>query len=81
MWNPLHFAVYYQNLDLLKFLIKDLKVNLGVTAPKANAESERDAVNNEKYLEDKIMLLMLAYDRHNPMIMRFLLDECYRFWP
>lgn len=65
MWNPLQFAVYYSNPDLLKFMIKELKVNLAVTAPKAPADSEREAVNNERYTEDKIMLLLLAYDRKN----------------
>jgi len=29
-----------------------MKVNVGMTAPKANAESEKDAFNNEKYTED-----------------------------
>ena len=81
MWNPLHFAVYYQNLDLIKFFIKDLRVNIGLTAPKANAESERDVANNDKYPEDKIMLLLLAYDRRNTVILKYLLDEYYRFWP
>lgn len=81
MWNPLHFAVYYRNLDLVKFLIKELKVNLAVTAPKAPAESERDPVNNEKYTEDKIMILLLAYDRRHPLILKYLLDEGYKYWP
>ena len=81
MWNPLHFAVYYQNIDLVKYILKTLKVNLGMTAPKANAESERDVINNDKYPEDKIMLLLLAYDRKNSTILRYLLDEGFRFWP
>ena len=81
MWNPLHFAVYYQNLDLVKYILKTLKVNLSMTAPKANAESESDVINNDKYPEDKIMLLLLAYDRKNSTILRFLLDEGFRFWP
>lgn len=45
MWNPLHFAVYYSNFDLVKFLIKDLRVNIGLTCPKAKADNERDQVN------------------------------------
>ena len=81
MWNPLHFAVYYQNFELVKFLISDMKVNISLSAPKANAESEKDAANTEKYPEDKIMILLLAYDRRNIQIMKFLLDECYKFWP
>jgi hypothetical protein len=66
MWNPLHFSVYYQNLDLLRYIMKTMKVNLALTAPKAPAESERDNVNSERYTEDKILLLLLAYDRRNP---------------
>ena len=49
MWNPLHFAVYYQNFELVKYFISELKINVGLTAPKANAESEKDAINTEKY--------------------------------
>ena len=74
MWNPLHFAVYYQNIELVKFFITDLKVNIALTAPKSNADSEKDAVNTEKYPEDKIMLLLIAYDRRNSAILQFLLD-------
>lgn len=81
MWNPLQYAVYYQNIDLLRFLLQDLKINLSLTAPKAPAENEREAVNNEKYTEDKIMLPLLAYDRRNPGMLKFLLDEGFRYWP
>jgi len=58
-----------------------MKVNACLTLPKANAESEKDVVNTEKYPEDKIMALMLAYDRCDAGIMQFLLDELYMFWP
>jgi hypothetical protein len=58
----------------MKFFITDLKVNIALTAPKSNADSEKDAVNTEKYPEDKIMLLLLAYDRRNAEILKFLLD-------
>lgn len=81
MWNPLHFAVYYQNYELVKFFISDLKVNIALTAPKSNADSEKDAMNTEKYPEDKIMLLLLAYDRRDGQILKFLLDQCFQFWP
>jgi hypothetical protein len=81
MWNPLHFAVYYQDMELLRFLIKEMKVNLALTAQKAPAESERDPANNEKYTEDKIMLPLLAYDRRNPSLLKYLLDEGFRVWP
>jgi ankyrin repeat protein len=66
MWNPLHFAVYFQNLELVKYFIKDLRVNLGLTAPKSNAETEKDPVNTDRYPEDKLMTLLLAYDRKDP---------------
>lgn len=66
MWNPLHFAVYFRNLELVKYLIKEMKVNWSITAPKHPADSERDNVNNEKYTEDKIMLLLLSYERKSP---------------
>jgi len=68
-------------MELIKFLIKELKINLAMTAPKARAESERDASNSEKYTEDKIMILLLAYDRRNHIILKYLLDEGCRFWP
>jgi hypothetical protein len=65
MWNPLHFAVYYQNADLVKYFVSEMKVNIGMTVPKANADSEKDAINTERYQEDKIMILLIAYDRRN----------------
>ena len=58
-----------------------MKVNLAITAPKHPAESEKESVNSEKYTEDKIMLLLLAYDRRNPKLLKYLLDEGFRFWP
>jgi hypothetical protein len=81
MWNPLHFAVYYQNKGLITFLLKEMKINLALTAPKSPADSERDPVNSERYTEDKIMLLLLAYDRRNPDLLHYLLNEGFRFWP
>lgn len=77
MWNPFHFAIYYSNFDLVKYFIKEMNVNISLSAPKAFAETEKDAINTEKYPEDKILGLLLAYDRQNPTIMKFLLDECY----
>jgi hypothetical protein len=81
MWNPLHFAVYYQNLDLLKYFIKEMKVNMALTAPRPPAENEREAVNNERYAEDKLMLVVMAYNKRNPTMLKFLLDEGYKYWP
>ena len=81
MWNPLQFAVYYQNMELLRYLLKEMRVNFALTAPKAPADSERDPVNHDKYTEDKIMLTLIAYDRKNPMLLKYLLDEGFKFWP
>jgi hypothetical protein len=80
MWNPLHYAVYYQNTEILKYLLKDMKINIALTAPKAPAENERENVNNDKYDEDKIIILLLAYDRRNPLMLKYLLDEGFRYW-
>jgi ankyrin repeat protein len=81
MWNPLHFAVYFNNLDLSKFFLKEMKVNQALTLPKANSDNEKVVSNYDRYPEDKIVLLFLAYDRGSPEMLRFLLDECFRFWP
>jgi len=81
MWNPLHFAVYYSNFDLVRYFVEEMRVNVGMTAPKANAESEKDAFNNLKYQEDKILILLLAFDRRNSKILRYLLDELHMYWP
>jgi hypothetical protein len=58
-----------------------MKINVSMTLPKANADSEKDAVNTEKYQEDKILILLIAYDRSNAKILKYLLDELYMFWP
>jgi len=81
MWNPLHFAVYFQNLELVQYMVKDMRINLGLTAPKSNAESEKDPVNTDRYPEDKLLTLLLAYDRKDPQLLKLLLDEGYRIWP
>lgn len=52
-----------------------------MTIPKANADTEKDAFNSEKYPEDKILVLLLAYDRRNGKILKYLLDELYMYWP
>lgn len=81
MWNPLHFAIYYQNFDLVKYFVKEMKINMPITGMKSNADHEKDAVNNDRYPEDKLMALLLAYDRRNSQILKFLLDEGYKIWP
>jgi len=40
MWNPLHFSVYQGHLDIIKFLHTDIKINIGLTAPKNIASNE-----------------------------------------
>ena len=81
MWNPFHYAVYHNNFELIKFFLSDMKINVSMTLPKSNADSEKDAVNAEKYQEDKILTLLRAYDRANAKILKYLLDELYMFWP
>eukprot|EP00347_Sterkiella_histriomuscorum_P010472 403376151 len=81
MWNPLHFAIYYQNLDLVKYFLKEMKINVPITGMKSNADHEKEAVNNDRYPEDKLMALLLAYDRRNSQILKFLLDEGFKIWP
>jgi hypothetical protein len=44
MWNPLHFAVYYGHLSIVKFIIS-LGINIGLSALKPPAESEKDPTN------------------------------------
>mmetsp|Transcript_11884 Transcript_11884/g.15133 ORF Transcript_11884/g.15133 Transcript_11884/m.15133 type:complete len:96 (-) Transcript_11884:2231-2518(-) len=80
MWNPLHFAVYYGHLEIVKFLVEGLKVNLSVTAPKAHGESEKDPTNSVNFPEDKIMLLIMAYAKRNGPMLSYLLDTLWYFW-
>ena len=40
MWNPLHFAVYHNHLEIVKFLVSELKVNFGLTQSKPQFEEE-----------------------------------------
>lgn len=81
MWNPLHFAVYFQHFELVKYFIGELKVNICVTAPKPLAESENDPTNSVNFPEDKILLLLLAYEHKSTKILTYLLEKLYYFWP
>ena len=58
-----------------------LKVYICVTAPKSLGESEKDPTNSVNFPEDKILLLLLAYDRKNAKILSYLLEKLYYFWP
>ena len=80
MWNPLHYAVYHKRLDIVKYLIQDLKVNVSVTAPKAPGESEKEPANSVNFPEDKIMLLMIAFANRDGPMLEYLLQELYYFW-
>ena len=81
MWNPLHFAVYHQHLDIVKYFVHDLKVNIVITAPNSIAESEKDPTNSVKqFQEDKIILLLLAFTKRNADIISYLLNELWYFW-
>jgi len=52
-------------MELIRFFLREMRVNFALTSPKAPADSERDPVNHDKYTEDKIMLTLIAYDRKN----------------
>lgn len=80
MWNPLHFAVYHQELPIVKYLISDLKVNISITAPKAASESEKDPTNSVNFPEDKFMLLLIAFAKRDKAMLEYLLDELWYFW-
>ena len=81
MWNALHYAVYFNQMELVKYFIQTLKVNICVTAPKPLAESEKDPTNSVNFPEDKLLLVLLAYDRRNSKILSYLLEKLYYFWP
>jgi ankyrin repeat protein len=44
MWNPIHFAVYYGHLPIVKYIIS-LGINVGLSVHKSPAESEKDPTN------------------------------------
>jgi len=79
MWNPLHYAVYYNHLQIVKYIV-NIGVNLGVTAYKPNAESEKDPTNSVSFSEDKILLLLIALGRNHLDILKYLLDDLSQFW-
>ena len=57
MWNPVHYATYYDHLHILKYIIGDLKVNIGLTVPKHSAESEKEPTNSVSFPEDRIFII------------------------
>jgi hypothetical protein len=79
MWNPLHFAVYYNQLAIVKHIV-NMGVNLGITSQKPAAESEKDPTNSLSFPEDKIMVLLIALNRNLPEMLTYLLNDLCRFW-
>jgi hypothetical protein len=73
MWNPLHFAVYYNHLHIVKYIVEVLKVNIGLTCHKPAAESEKDPTNSLSFKEDKIILLLIAFKHHE--VLKYLLSD------
>ena len=81
MWNPVHFAVFFEHLNIVTFLLSEFKVNPTLTCPRANAESETDPTNSVNFPEDKILVLLLAVEKRNGGILSFLLNNCGFLWP
>jgi hypothetical protein len=46
MWNPLNFAVYNGQLDVIRLLTETFKINMARTAPRHQASNEGDMVND-----------------------------------
>ena len=74
MWNPLHFAVYLDRLNFVKYIVS-MRVNLGLSLQKAPAESEMDPTNSVSFSEDKIMVLLIAVEKRHIQVLKYLLDE------
>lgn len=75
MWNPFHFAVYFGHVDLVRFFVEEMKINVRVTLPKATAESEKDPSNNVNFAEDKIMVLLIALVHRDGPMLEYLLNS------
>lgn len=75
MWNPFHFAVYFGHVDLVRFFVEEMKINIKVTLPKATAESEKDPSNNVNFAEDKIMVLLIALVHRDGPMLEYLLNS------
>lgn len=57
-----------------------MRVNIGLTAHKSHADSEKDPTNLTNFTEDKIILLLVALNKGHTDILKFLLDELCQFW-
>jgi ankyrin repeat protein len=80
MWNPIHYATYYDHLHIIRYIIEDLGANVGVTVPKHSAESEKDPTNSVNFPEDRIYLLLIAIERNNLKVLEYLLNALSQFW-
>ena len=74
MWNPLHFATYYDHFHIIRYIIEDMKVNVGLTVRKHPAESEKDPTNSVSFPEDRIMVLLIALDKNNLKVLEYYLN-------
>ena len=81
MWNPLHFAVFEEKMDTVKYFLSEIKVGVKITAPKALADKETEPTNSSQVPEDKILLLLLASEKRNTPMLEYLLEELHYFWP
>ena len=75
MWNPLHFAIYMGHYEIVDFFIQELKVNPILSLMKPIAESDIEAdIMGERFKEDKIFAVIMAYERKHLEILNFLLN-------
>ena len=82
MWTPLHFAVYYGHLDILKYFIDEYCIKCPIFClSKLPADSENDLLDMLKFLEDKIYSLLLAYEQNHLDILEYLLKRFPLEWP
>lgn len=81
MWSPLHFAVYHGNLDMVKLIIEQLGGSMRLNFRKPLYENEAADFTSENFAEDKVFLLLLAYDRGDINIVHYLLDVAYKWLP
>lgn len=63
MWNPLHFAVYYNQLSIAKFILTEMQANFGLTVQKCKSEFEKEPTNISLFADDKIIVLTMALSR------------------
>ena len=80
MWNPLHFAVFNNHLDIVRYFLSDLKISIKTIGPKAMYENEKDPTNLDTFPEDKILLLLLAVEQRNKEMLQYLLDQLSHLW-